>query len=72
MQLKICILIEIPRENIYLCYESHQRQFLSYVYILQRCVGFKDHKTAVVAAGMKNNYTVIMQKHIIEKRKHHC
>lgn len=71
MQIKICILTQIPREKPYLYSESHQRQFLSYGCILQRCIGLKDHKAAVVAAGMKNNSTVIMQKYIIGKRDNH-
>ena len=63
--------IQVPREEQYLCPESHQRQFLSYGYIPQICVGLKDHKTAVVAAEMKNNSTIIIKKYIIGKRKHH-
>lgn len=71
MKIKLSILIQIPWEKQYLCSKSHQRQFLSCGYILQRHVGLKDHRAAVAAAGMKNNFTVIMQKRIIGKRKHH-
>lgn len=71
MQIRICTPTQIPREKQYLGSESHQRQFLSCGYTLQRRMGLKDHKTTVVAAGMKNNFTVIMQKYITGERKHH-
>lgn len=62
---------KIPRKKQYPCSVSHQTQFLSYGYIPQRYIVLKDHKTAVVASGIKNNLTIIMQKYIIGKRKHH-